>query len=201
MRASRRRKNLRGPSARPNRDSDEYTITNPDMTKNRSTPAAPSRKFRNGPGSPPMCVTFSVAACSVSTPSAATARSTWMDFSVGEPPSLIPPTADSAKHHLDQIRPFDGKAARDRLVEIVHCVDALAGHTHAAREADEIEIGARQIEHVERLAADILRADVCELVAQDRVGPVVEDHGGDIEVLARLRPQRLDRVHRRAIGF
>src|SRR3954467_9597238 len=148
MRASRRRKNRRGPSARPNKDSDEYTITNPEMTKNRSTPAAPSRKFLNGPGSPPMWVTFSVAACSVSTPMAATARSTGIVFSVGEPPSPIPPTADSAKHHLDQIRPLDGKPARDRLVEVVHRVDALARHAHAARKAHEIEIGAREVEHV-----------------------------------------------------
>src|SRR5947208_7526264 len=179
MRARRRRKNRRGPSARPNRDCDEYTITNPEMTKNRSTPAAPSRKFRNGPGSPPRNVTFSVAACKVSTPIAATARSTWIDFSVGEPPSLIPPTADSAKHHLDQIRSLDGKPARNRFVELVHAVDALARHAHAAREADEIEIGAREVEHVERLAADILRADVRKLMAQDRVGLVVEDHRGD----------------------
>src|SRR3982751_5838760 len=134
MRARRRDKNLRGPSARPNRDSDEYTITNPEITKNRSTPAAPSRKFLNGPGAPPMWVTFSVAACSVSTPIAATARSTWIDFSVGEPPSPIPPTADSAKHHLDQIRPLVREPARNRRVEVVHRVDALARHAHAARE-------------------------------------------------------------------
>src|SRR5947207_5378092 len=167
MRASRRDKNFRGPSARPNRDSDEYTITNPEMTKKRSTPAAPSRKLRNGPGSPPRNVTFSVAACSVSTPIAATARSTWIDFSVGEPPSPTPPTADSAKHHLDQVRPLDAKPARDRLVEIIHRVDTLARHAHAARKADEIEIGAREVEHVERLASDILRADVGQLLAQD----------------------------------
>src|SRR4051812_22055905 len=164
-RASRRRKNCRGPSERPNKDSDEYTITNPEITKNRSTPAAPSRKFLNGPGAPPMWVTFSVAACSVSTPMAATARSTWIDFSVGEPPSPIPPTADSAKHHLDQIRPLDGKPARDRLVELIHGVDALTRHAHAAREAHEIEVGPREVEHVECLAADILGADVGELVA------------------------------------
>src|SRR3954469_16365683 len=145
MRASRRRKNRRGPSARPNRDSEEYTITNPEITKNRSTPAAPSRKLWNGPGAPPMWVTFSVAACSVSTPIAATARSTWIDFSVGEPPSPIPPTADSAKHHLDQIRPFDGKPARDCPVEVIHRVDALARHAHAAGEAHEIEIGSREV--------------------------------------------------------
>src|SRR3954466_9513464 len=101
---------------------------------------------------------------------AATARSTWIDLSVGEPPSPIPPTADSAKHHLDQIWPLDGKPARDRLVEIVHRVDALARYAHAARKMHEIEIGAREVEHVERLAADILRADVRKLMAQDRVG-------------------------------
>src|SRR5687768_3664488 len=172
MRASRRRKNLRGPSARPNRDSDEYTITNPEMTKNRSTPAAPSRKLRNGPGSPPRNVTFSVAACSVSTPNAATARSTWIDFSVGEPPSPIPPTADSAKHHLDQIRSLVGKPARDCLVEFLHRVDALARHAHTARKSDEIEIGAREVEHVECLAADILRTDIRQFMPQDRVGLV-----------------------------
>src|ERR1041384_8127675 len=196
MRARRRRKNLRGPSARPNRDCDEYTITNPEMTKKRSTPAAPSRKLRNGPGSPPRNAPSWVAACSVSPPFPARARSPWIDFSVGEPPSPIPPTADSAKHHLDQIRSLDAESARDRLVEIVHRVDALARHAHAARKGDKVEIGAREIEHVERLAPDILRADVRELMAQDRVGLVVEDHRRDVEVLARLRPQRLDRVHR-----
>ena len=70
--------------------------------------------------------------------------------------------------------PLRGKPARDRLVELVHRVDALARHAHAARQRDEIEIGAREVEHVERLAADILRADVRKLVAQDRVGAVVE---------------------------
>src|SRR5947209_17657108 len=117
------------------------------MTKNKSTPEAPSSKFLNGAGSPPRNVPFSVAACSVSTPIAATARSTWIDFSVGEPPSLNPPTADSAKHHLDQIRPLPGEPARDRLVEVLHRVDALARHAHAARQPHEIKIGARKVEH------------------------------------------------------
>src|SRR5215213_3691401 len=170
------------------------------MTKNRSTPAAPSRKFLNGPGSPPMWATFSVAACSVSTPSAATARSTWTDFRFGEV-SAVPPTADSGKHHLDQIRTLDAKSTRHRLVEIFHRIDALARHAHAARKADEIEIGTREVEHVERLAPDILRADVRQLMAQDCVGAVVEDDRGDVQILARLRPQRLDRIHRRAVGF
>src|SRR3954463_12112006 len=97
------------------------------MTKNRSTPAAPTRKFLNGPGSPPRKLTFSVAACSVSTPIAATARRTWMDLSVGEPPSADG-TADSAKHRLDQVGPFHGKAARERRVELVHRFHALARH-------------------------------------------------------------------------
>src|SRR6185295_4459533 len=136
MRASRRRKNFRGPPMRPNRDSDEYTITNPEITKNRSTPAAPSRKFFNGPGSPPKCVTFSVAACSVSTPSAATARNTWIDLRFGEaaPASPVAGAADSDKHHLDQIRPPEAKPVRDRAVEIIHRVHALARHAHAARQ-------------------------------------------------------------------
>ncbi len=36
---------------------------------------------------------------------------------------------------------------------------------------------------------------------QDRIGPVGEDHGDDVEVLARLRPQALDGVHARAVGL
>src|SRR5437764_5993932 len=170
------------------------------MTKNKSTPEAPSSKFLNGAGSPPRNVSFSVAVCSVSTPIAATARSTWMDLSVGEPPSADG-TADSAKHRLDEIGPLHREAARERLVELVHVFHALARHAHAASKMDEIEIGAREIEHVERLAPHVLRADVRKLVAQDRVRLVVEQHRGDVEVLARLRPQRLDRVHRRSVGL
>src|SRR5436305_1442886 len=170
------------------------------MTKNKSTPEAPSSKFLNGAGSPPRNVSFSVAVCSVSTPIAATARSTWIDLSVGEPPSADG-TADSAKHRLDEIGPPHGEPARERLVELVHVFDALARHAHAARESDEVEIGPREVEHVERLGPDILRADVRLLMAQDRVGLVVEDHRRDVEVLACLRPQRLDRVHGTAIGF
>src|SRR4051794_34606352 len=170
------------------------------MTKKRSTPAAPTIRFLNGAGSPPRNDTFSVAVCSVRTPIAATARSTWIDLSVGEPPSADG-TADSAKHRLDQIRPLHAEAARERLVELVHVFNALARHAHAAREMDEVEIGAREVEHVERLAADILRADVRKLMPQDRVGLVVEQHRRDVEVLARLRPERLDRVHRRAVGL
>src|SRR5437764_6981307 len=106
------------------------------MTKNKSTPEAPSSKFLNGAGSPPRNATFSVAVCSVSTPIAATARSTWMDLSVGEPPSADG-TADSAKHRLDQIRPLHGAAARKRRVELVHVFHALARHAHPARAMDE----------------------------------------------------------------
>src|SRR3954452_14806270 len=170
------------------------------MTKNRSTPAAPTIRFLNGAGSPPRNDTFSVAVCSVSTPIAAMARSTWIDLSVGEPPSADG-TADSAKHHLDEIGALYGEAARERLVELVHVLHALARHAHSARQMDEVEIGAREVEHVERLAADILRTDVRQLVAQDRVGLVVDQHGRDVEILARLRPERLDRVHRRAVGL
>ena len=77
---------------------------------------------------------------------------------------------------------------RDRLVERVHRLDALARHAHAARQRDKIEIGTREVHHVERLAADILRTDIGELVAQDRIGAVVEDHRRDVQALARLRP-------------
>src|ERR1041384_2413420 len=129
------------------------------MTKNRSTPAAPTRKFFSGAGSPPRTDTFSVAVCSVSTPIAATARSTWMDLSVGEPPSADG-TADSAKHRLDQVGPLHGQAARERLVELVHGLHALARHAHAARKMHEVEVGTREIEHVERFASDILRAEI-----------------------------------------
>src|SRR3954452_1514344 len=145
------------------------------ITKKRSTPAAPTIRFLNGAGSPPRNDIFSVAVCSVSTPTAATARSTWIDLSVGEPPSGDG-TADSAKHRLDQIGPLHGEAARERLVELVHVFNALARHAHAAREMDEVEIGPREIEHVERLAPDVLGADVRKLVAQDCVGLVVEQH-------------------------
>src|SRR5687767_6285239 len=49
--------------------------------------------------------------------------------------------ATSAKHHLDQVWSLVGESARDRLVEIVHRIDALARHAHAARQPDEIEVG------------------------------------------------------------
>ena len=45
------------------------------------------------------------------------------------------------------------------------------------------------------------RADARQLHVEDRVGAVVEDHRGDVELLARHRPQRLDRVHGRAVGL
>ena len=40
-----------------------------------------------------------------------------------------------------------------------------------------------------------------ELGTKDPVGAVIEDHDGDVELFARHRPQRLDRVQSRAVGL
>src|ERR1043166_8369492 len=79
---------------------------------------------------------------------------------------------------FDQIRPRHGEASGEADIEVIHVVDAHAGHAHAARERNPVEIGTAEVEHVERLAADVLRADLRKLVAQDRVAAVGEDHGG-----------------------
>src|SRR5215468_8142905 len=72
-----------------------------------------------------------------------------------------------SNQRFDQIRSRRGEAFSQPLVEVVHVVDARARHAHAAGERNPVEIGAAEIEHVERLAADVLRADLRELVAQD----------------------------------
>ena len=64
-----------------------------------------------------------------------------------------------------------------------------------------IHVGAAEIEHVERGAARVLHADIAQLVEQDRVFAVGEDHRGDVELLARLRPERLHRVERRSVSL
>ena len=52
-----------------------------------------------------------------------------------------------------------------------------------------------------RAAAARARADPAELDVEDRVRPVVEEDRRDVEPFARLRPQRLQRVHRAAVGL
>ena len=45
------------------------------------------------------------------------------------------------------------------------------------------------------------RPDPRQLHPQDRVRPVVQQHGRDVQALARLRPQRRHRVHGAAVGL
>src|SRR3712207_7014715 len=45
------------------------------------------------------------------------------------------------------------------------------------------------------------RADVGQLMLEDRVGAIVQDDRGHVETLACLRPQSLHRVHRAAVGL
>ena len=57
-----------------------------------------------------------------------------------------------------------------------------------------------QIEHRKGLGSGIAGPDARELDVEDRIGAVGEDHRGDIERFPRLRPQRLQRVHRSAVA-
>ena len=95
------------------------------------------------------------------------------------------------EHGLDQVGAGGGEAGRELLVELLRGGGAARGHAHAARQRDPVEIRAADVEHVGRLGAGRAGADAGQLVPQDRVRAVGEDHGGHVEAFARLRPERL----------
>ena len=70
-----------------------------------------------------------------------------------------------------------------------------------AAERDEIEVRIPQVEQSLGSGTSLLDADARELRIEDPVGTVVEDHDGDVELFARHRPERLDRVQSRAVGL
>ena len=73
-------------------------------------------------------------------------------------------------------------------------------YAHALGQPGKVQLGAGQVELGAGLGADALGTDSFELDLEHRVGCVVEDDAGDVELLARHRPQRLDGVHRRAVA-
>ena len=81
-------------------------------------------------------------------------------------------------------------------------VDAPRGDPEPSAEVDEIEVRIPQVEQrpglLARHPAPPMRR---ELGIEDRVATVVEDHDGDVELFARHRPERLDRVESRAVGL
>ncbi len=57
-----------------------------------------------------------------------------------------------------------------------------------------------QIEHRKGLWSGIAGSDPREFDIEDRVRAVGKDHRGDVERFPRLRPQRLQRIHRPAVA-
>ena len=80
-------------------------------------------------------------------------------------------------------------------------VDTARRDAEPGAERDEIEVWIPQLELRLGSRTGLLDADARELRIEDRVGAVVEDHDGDVELFARHRPERLDRVQSRAVGL
>ena len=70
-----------------------------------------------------------------------------------------------------------------------------------SRERDEVEVRVRQVEQRPRARSACTGTDPAELDVEDRVRPVVEDDRRHVEAFTRLRPERLQRVHRAAVGL
>ena len=84
--------------------------------------------------------------------------------------------------------------------EVLGGLGAGGRDAESLRERDEVDVGTVEVEHLLRLRTR-LGADSVELHVEDRVRAVVVEHGRDVESLARLGPQRLDRVERTAVGL
>ena len=75
-------------------------------------------------------------------------------------------------------------------------------HAHARRRARRSPARGRRGRAAARRASPSPAAPTrCSSMFEDGVGAVVEDDRGHVEVLAGLGPQRLDRVHRAAVGL
>src|SRR6476659_8590101 len=101
--------------------------------------------------------------------------------------------------HFDQPRSRFGDGFRQRLDEIVDIGDRTARHAHAPGKGHEVEVRAVELEHVERPLPRLAGADAVELATQYLVDLVGEYNRDDVEALARLSPQRLQRVHGAAV--
>src|SRR5215469_6228929 len=112
-----------------------------------------------------------------------------------------PPQSYNSEHDLDQKRAGGRDPLGEAVVELFHRRDLRPGDPHRTRQPHPVEIGVAKIEHVERLAARVAGADIGELALEDRVAPVREQEGGDVEPFARLRPQGLQGVHAAAVAF
>src|SRR5215213_9661724 len=117
---------------------------------------------------------------------------------------MTPPTKANgqvALHlHFDQPRSRLGNSIRQRLDEIVDVVDRAARHAHALGEGYEVDGRSVDPEHVERPLSRLAGADAVELATQYLVDPIGKYNRHDVEAFARLRPQRLQRVHRTAVA-
>ena len=82
-----------------------------------------------------------------------------------------------------------------------HVVDAPPRHAHRLRQPREVELRPPDVHQLVRGLAVALGADARELELEDRVGAIGDDDRGHVEALPSLGPQRLDRVHGRAVGL
>src|SRR5579885_2536236 len=80
----------------------------------------------------------------------------------------------ASQHDLDEERARRGEAGGEMAVELVHVGGARAGHAEAPGQPDPVDVGAVEIEHVERLAARVAGPDIGQLALQDPVGAVGE---------------------------
>src|SRR3954470_20178440 len=116
-------------------------------------------------------------------------------------PYLCLPAQWLGEGAVDEARAFGGERGVELGDELLGRVRASGGDAENVRDRDEVELRWRELQHRLRARAGRFGADAVELEVEDRVRTVVENDGGDVETFMRLGPQRLDRVHRTAVGF
>ena len=106
----------------------------------------------------------------------------------------------SRNDELDQERPITLEARGQETGQLFQRFGARRFYPHAGSETDPVQRRIFEVEQIECGAARI-GADLGQLVFQNGIPPVGENHRSDIKILAGLRPKSLDRIESRAVAL
>src|SRR5580698_10404221 len=101
--------------------------------------------------------------------------------------------------HFDQPRPGLGDRFRQGHVEFVRRGHGTPRNPHPLGKRDEVQRRVVYLQHVHGALTGRAGADPVEFAAQNLIDTIGEHDRDDVEALARLRPQRLEGVHRAAV--
>src|SRR5919199_2291366 len=82
------------------------------------------------------------------------------------------------EHEVDQVGAFRAQTGGKLALELLYRLGASPLHAHAAGEADPVECRPVELHHVECAAPGIARAEVRQLVLEDRIGAIVQQDRG-----------------------